>query len=312
MDSLTLAFEPWSLGDAVIAARVARERPGSAVLVAPRWTETLKVLWPGLELRTVDLAYTLKGQGRTWKDALKTIVPDREFSGEVVSIRGDVRDRRVARQMYPRAQFRFSGLAAFAARHSRLINVPFRLGLWPVMNRYARWANALGVTLPEFDFSPPARPVRRILVHMGAQWLSKRYPWPVPLRDLLRSRGFHVDLALGPGDSPIEGTNPKDVLTLSGRELVGFMRERTDLVLCNDSAPMHIAAANEKPAGVFTALTDIREWRPPGRVLLFERRPHCGYGASPHYMSDRLLANEAFWNTPEEILSRLETSRWLV
>ncbi|HEV8662628.1 MAG TPA: glycosyltransferase family 9 protein [Candidatus Methylomirabilis sp.] len=152
---------------------------------------------------------------------------------------------------------------------------------------------------------PAGRPVA-VLVP-GARWVTKRWPeerFAAVAAGLVRD-GVHV-LIVGeeaPGDG---GGWPPEIQDLRGKTSLvelGAVLARTDLVIANDTGPMHLAAALGRPVIALMGPTDPRRTGPAGpghRVL--SGFPQC----SPCFSRtcgnpDRLCCLTAV--EPEEVLA---------
>ncbi|MBI3465374.1 MAG: glycosyltransferase family 9 protein, partial [Planctomycetes bacterium] len=114
----------------------------------------------------------------------------------------------------------------------------------------------------------------RVAIHPGARWMTKR--WPVGhyteiARRLERESGAQIVLVGGPEEGDvareIEATIRNRCLNLTGlttlKQLAAVL-SRVNLLLTNDSGPMHLAAALGTPvAGIFTCTSPERA-RPYG------------------------------------------------
>ncbi|MDB6020247.1 MAG: Lipopolysaccharide heptosyltransferase [Pedosphaera sp.] len=141
-------------------------------------------------------------------------------------------------------------------------------------------------------------PARWVALLPGARWNNKR--WPVEnFTDLVRRLsasepdlqfailGGNADCALG---QAIAETNPNRCLNLTGQtslpEMIEWLR-LTELVITNDTGPMHIAAALRRPIVALFGPTDPNATGPYGqrqRVLQTSGLPcvpcmksHCTY-----------------------------------
>jgi heptosyltransferase I len=106
----------------------------------------------------------------------------------------------------------------------------------------------------------------------GTNWLTKR--WPVEyfaaLVGPLRQRfGLESVIAGGPDVAPIAAQIPRTTnlvrATSNLRQLVALL-ERADLVVANDSGPMHIAAALGRPLVTMFGPTNLLRTGPYGRT----------------------------------------------
>lgn len=119
----------------------------------------------------------------------------------------------------------------------------------------------------------PVHRAKWILFHPGARWPTKR--WPVEyyqkLLKLVSAAYADIDVAvLGTRQeaalgSAIARTNPQRCLDLTGRtslpEMIEWIR-RSELLICNDTGPMHIAAALRKPVLALFGPTEPRRTGP--------------------------------------------------
>ncbi len=137
-------FEPWSLGDVMIAAAALRELPKPPVLAChSMWHPLLRSALAeiaDLDLIAVDLPYTTRNRANPFDAGTGSIIESRREISDVFSIRGDFRDFNAARKIFPRASIHINGWVRFFARKSSVVNFPFSLGLLPVKNRYRSWA----------------------------------------------------------------------------------------------------------------------------------------------------------------------------
>jgi ADP-heptose:LPS heptosyltransferase len=114
---------------------------------------------------------------------------------------------------------------------------------------------------------------RLVAVHVGTKDATRRYPeeqWAEVLESVAQATGAHVVLL----DAP-DAREARDRVAArlraahtslephSLREL-GAILQTTDLLLCHDSAPMHLAAAVGTATVAVGGRDDARRWRPPG------------------------------------------------
>lgn len=161
-------------------------------------------------------------------------------------------------------------------------------GELPAVDRYWHVAQALGCQgeppRAELGIRPSHRtwarqalsglPHPRLVIHPGAQWVTKR--WPPESFAALAARavaefGAGVVVIGGPGDerlaAAVEALAPPGIRNLAGRtgllELAALLEE-VDVALSGDTGPMHLAAAVETPVVALFTCTSPRRAGPHG------------------------------------------------
>src|SRR5579859_5149328 len=116
MRSKVILFEPWNLGDAVIAFATALQDPERVALAcSPRWLTILRCAADGMplpELIPVKLGYVTRMKRRT---SVEAVARETIRGRTVLSIRGDLRDYRAARILFPGSRIRMTGWIPFLA-----------------------------------------------------------------------------------------------------------------------------------------------------------------------------------------------------
>jgi lipopolysaccharide heptosyltransferase I len=152
------------------------------------------------------------------------------------------------------------------------------------VDRYLKVAAALGCEGATAEFEFPVseedrrhidglipREMRFAVLMPGANWKSKR--WPVErfaeLAGALRRRFGLESVVAGGGDEAKDAQRVGGAVNLAGkttlRQLVALL-ERAELVIANDSGPMHIAAALGRPLVAIYGPTNPLRTGPYGRV----------------------------------------------
>ncbi len=212
------------------------------------------------------------------------------------------------------------------------VRVPRRSYHTHAVDWYLDAVRALGVPVTDkFDWLPRRPAVaekvamaaadapRWIALHPGARWLNKR--WPVThfaaLVKLLAVRQPAARFVLlgASGDAALTATvaaaAPERCLNLAGAtslwEMIEWVR-RSDVVVTNDTGPMHVAAALGRPVVAIFGPTEPRRTGPYGqidRVLTaglpcapcmtstchFERPLECLRATTPERVAHAVLAN---------------------
>jgi hypothetical protein len=302
-----ILFEPWSMGDALIAAAIALQDPTRLVLASnSRWHVLLRAAMEGIaapEIIAADLEYVHRGRTGRWNvGPLPAIYPS---ATDVATIRGDIRDYRAAKKLFPNASLRSSGWFAFAARRSAVLDAPYAQGRLPLRNRYRAWASIASVPWEKLErfyeqkLPAPATPL--ITIHIGAQWRSKQYPHVAKLAELL-TRSSKVQIVAAPQDPLPAGVAETDVRRLIDHELVDAFRRSSHIVV-NDSGPMHLAAILRCRTHPVARISAISEWLPPATIPIVAKDAPKGYRPHPNYMSDAVAEG---WPSPEGIAHHLQ------
>lgn len=315
----TIMFEPWSLGDAVIAAAIARLGSGRWALACRReWHPILRGSTANgcrFPLMSVSAPYTEKSR-KHWASGIRflRVIGARRKPREtaVVSIRGDPRDWLLAKARFPGLRVRMGGWIPSLAWHSRIADLPFRKGLLPTTNRYRLWAKSVGLSWDELQSSyrltgVPERLIsKKVLIHVGARWKSKQYPHIGSLCKMLRAQGAHLSIVRGPGDEPPGEMAHEAIETVYDGLLIDRIRE-SDIVVTNDSGPMHLSAYIGKVTFVLCKIANMAYWTPPGMVIAVasDAMPR-GYAPLPGYASDR--AELEGWIAPEVVTETIRRS----
>jgi hypothetical protein len=302
-----ILFEPWNMGDALIATAIALQNPTRLILACnSRWHPFIHAAAEGIaapELIAVDLNYTNRGRIGRWDRG--PLTPISTSAATVATIRGDVRDYIAARKLFPGASIRSSGWFPFVARRSALLNAPYAQGWLPVRNRYRAWASIASVPWQQVErfyeqkLSEPAAPL--ITIHIGSQWRSKQYPHVAKLADLL-ARTHPVQIVGAPGDPLPTGVAETDVRHLINHELVDALRASSHVIV-NDSGPMHLAAILRCRTHPIARISAIEEWLPPVTVPIVSKAAPKGYRPHRGYVSDSVVEG---WPSPEEIVHQLK------
>ena len=306
-------FEPWSLGDVIIAASTLRElRDPASLACSPQWHAILRDALPDrskLELIAIDLPYTTRNRSNPFDSQGQRTVPIREDFDLVLSIRGDARDYAAARRAFPKARIRMNGWIRFFGRKSALVNVPYALGFLSAKNRYRSWAALTGVPFTQIEqtyrrLQASAPTDGKIVIHIGAQWRSKQFPEILPLRAQLRKHGWEVALIAGPNDPLPPGIDNASVTRAMGSELITHLKA-AEYVITNDSGPMHLAAFLGCRTTVLVRTSPIEEWAPPVINVIASAKTPRGYRPHRDYMSDRALGD---WPSVATISDSLQRS----
>jgi hypothetical protein len=284
-----ILFEPWNMGDALIAAAIALQDPTRlAIACNPHWHPLIRAAAEGLtrpELLAVDLDYVSRSRTGRWNPGPLTVIST--AATPVATIRGDIRDYTAAKKLFPNASIRSNGWLAFTARRSTLLDLPFARGWLPVRNRYRAWAAITSTPwqLVErfYQQKLPTPPSPLVTIHIGAQWRSKQYPHVAKLAELL-TKTHQVQIVAAPADPLPDGI-------AAAPHVIG-----------NDSGPMRLAAILRCHTHPIARISPIEEWLPPETIPIEAKATPKGYRPHPAYMSDTIIEG---WPSPEDILDQL-------
>ena len=296
-EAKAVLFEPWSLGDVMIAASSLRELPYPAALAShPAWHRILRAALrehPDHELIPVDLPYTTRDRSHALDFSDRTEARSPDGSSLVLSIRGDLRDYLAARRLFPHARIKMTGWIRFFARKNSLVDFPYRVGLFPMENRYHSWAKLTGIPFRQIETTYRQKQIvapknGRVVIHVGAQWRSKQFPHVPELRELLQRDGREVILAASKSDSLPPNLPSAAVPRLENEALLELLQS-AEQVITNDSGPMHVAAFLGCRTTVIARAASIEEWLPPATRLIAAPDMPKGYRQRKHYMTDDVL-----------------------
>lgn len=197
------------------------------------------------------------------------------------------------------------------------------------VDRYWRFAEALGAgDLPKRFVMPIADEARRwanqllgrqstpiLIVASGSRWPTKRWPHFAELLARAQRRFGGTAVLVGTRDEApisqaIADALPDRCLDLTGRttlpQLVALLA-RADVVLANDSGPLHLAAALGRPVVAPYTCTKVARHGPYGQSGAVETSVWCA--GSYHRHCSRMdcmteLTADRLWPVLDEVLTR--------
>jgi hypothetical protein len=306
MQPLRVLFEPWGLGDVLIAAAILCEQPAEAAIACKgRWHPLLRAIIPEeVDLLPIELPYTTTLRRSAFDcGEIAPVLTDR---CDVLNIRGDLRDWRAVRKLFPHGRIRMNGWIEFPPHYSRILDLPFALGLLKTRNHYRAWAALAGVPFSALEEAYRRRQSSaphggKIVIHLGSSRRSRQYPHAQRLGQLLEQKGFSIDFTAGPNDPLPEGIGENQVRRLVDQAVVDLLRTAQH-VITNDSSAMHLAAMLGCRTLVVARVTNIHEWVPPATQFVASPKMPRGYRPDPRYNSDERLND---WPTPEAVVEKL-------
>ncbi|MEM9883732.1 MAG: glycosyltransferase family 9 protein [Planctomycetota bacterium] len=192
-----------------------------------------------------------------------------------------------------------------------------------LIDRTARLLRPLGVAVPDTtDWRPrltppePPEPATKaaspgerpsVALHVGAGWRFKRwYPdrWAEVARGLIESHGVRLTVLTGP--DPDEAAMADEVARLVGDaatvqrpdlDALPDLLAGHDLVLANDSGPMHLALALDVPTVVAWGPGDLTLFRPRGPVAVVAHQSRDANGPQD-VDADRSPMGHAYEDVP--------------
>lgn len=301
-------FEPWGLGDTIIAAAIYREQPENcAIACSSRWHSILEATLGdkiSRKLISVNLPYTQ----RTKKNSFEGVLKQKNLMEveEVLSIRGDLRDYFVARQIFPRSKINMSGWIAFIAGRSSIINSFYKRKFLQVENRYKAWSKLASIPYFQIEEAYSRKIIsnsnkNKIIIHIGAYWKYRQYPHVKTLKITLINMGYDVRIISGLLDYLPYGIEENEVLRSSDTEIVNEFKN-VEFAITNDSGPMHLAALIGCKTIAVARISDINQWLPPGSVSVKSKKMPHGYRPDPYYASDKTVDG---WPAPDDLVKTL-------
>ena len=330
-----LVVELWGLGDLTFAIPFLRAalRCFEVTLLAKAHARALlEPTFPELRFIPFDAPWTaFRGKYRLWQwphALLLRLVARlrRERFDAAVSVRADPRDHALLWLAGARRRLGFPSRGSAALLTDLVGRSPrkqHRTEDWRQLGRALGLAGIDGEQLPFLDHGRyrsalgdrlfPARPLPVLCLHTGSRIPVRRWPpasYAALIGKLRRRFRFHLLLITDPDGSGSELTPLADTIApaLTLGELVDVLG-RADLVLCNDSGPMHIAAACGRPVIAFFGPADpdwFRPWGESHHVVIRDicpLRPCSDYCRFPEpYCLTRMSADEVYPEIEDHLL----------
>lgn len=303
---MKVVYEPWGLGDACIAASVAVESDDTILACRTSWhdviTTSIRRTGKDLKLLSADLDYGVRqpSDANGIKSKQTTDEPCSVFS-----VRGDPRDYYNIYRSFKGAKIKMTGWLISLARRVSIVDFLLKR-LRPVQSRYLQWARCLGVDPSLLKSATPLpSKITRVGIHIGAQWKSKQYPFVGALREQLISRGIEVVVFASTKDPIPEGLQENIVLRCIGAEMVNQLAT-CDVVVTNDSGPMHVCYVADIPFLAICGTSNAREWVPPGGAYIAAKFMPSGYKSVSTYASDQVLDG---WPEADAVVNLVRSKR---
>jgi heptosyltransferase-1 len=186
----------------------------------------------------------------------------------------------------------------------------------PVHNRFT-WLPPRYETAKAIRHKWPVDSHRWIVVQPGARWETKRWPAAHFSRSVQRLAqtlpDFHFAIMGAPADAQIAAdvtrSNPGRCLDLTGKtslpEMIEWLRA-SELMLTNDTGPMHVAAALGRPVVGIFGPTNPKRTGPFGQLNnVLQSSLDCVPCLQEHCRRPTHL--ECMWSiTPESVCERVE------
>jgi ADP-heptose:LPS heptosyltransferase len=321
-----LVVELWGIGDLVFLTTLlctALERFHVTLLAKPHARTLLSAAFPQVNFIEWDAPWTAyTGKYHLWKwhwgELWRVIREMRRVRPDVaLSVRDDPRDHLLMRLSGARKRIGFPvrGSGAWLTdRIIRPIGSQHKVEDWRALAKVIRCQNAASLEpmLPAERI--PSSGLPRICLHVGARIPVRR--WPISnfaeiVRRLRAIRDIHLTIVPDTDGYGAELAPLAD--TFSPRLELGQLTEllaTSDAVICNDSAPGHLAAAVGTPVLAIFGPSDPVRYRPWGsnhHVVIRDICPHrpCfDYCKFPEpYCLTRLMPDEV-WSEIERFIAQ--------
>jgi ADP-heptose:LPS heptosyltransferase len=297
-----LIFELWGIGDLVLTTTLIAEAQAHYevhLLAKPHATELLAPSFPDLIFHTFDAPWTaFYGKYRLWQwswGALTRLVFKlrREKFDAAVSIRTDPRDHLLMWLVRSRQRhgFPIKGSQVFLThRMVRGEQKQHKVNDWRSVGAslsLSKMNSAEPRIFGERYRTPRIETLLRdttdpiVCLHAGARIAVRRWPstyFEQIIRRLRECFRFHLLLIpdLDGFGANLEPLADQVLTQLSLRQMVGAL-SRSDLLLCNDSGPMHVAAASGCPVIAFFGPTDpgwFYPWGDANKIIIQDICPY--------------------------------------
>jgi ADP-heptose:LPS heptosyltransferase len=302
-------FEPWALGDAIIAASAARQlKQKTLVVIQSKYLGIITDLLAeakNVSVMGINLKYTERAKGKRFiVDALRQNSAGISTK-YVYSIRGDFRDHLIASRLFPKSKILTNGWIGFFARRIKFFDRLLTIFKIQVKNRYELWDRLLNLDSQKIKNLPAIasqekKTERKIIIHIGAQWRSKAYPDVYTLARNLTQLDYNCIIGYGPGDPPPRWEGK--IMFLEDKNCITEFLN-CQLIITNDSSAMHLAAFLGRPTLVIASISNIQEWIPPGVIAVCSTDMPTSYTPKNNYMSD---SNDALWPHPDLVLDKIK------
>ena len=343
MSRKILVLELWGVGDLTFSTLFIREALAKGdevhLLAKPYARPLLEKTFPGLKIIGFDAPWTkFTGKYRLWQWNWKELLPliaslRAEHYDAGVSVRHDPRDHLLLQLCGVRERY------GFPKKGSQIfLNRPVQQSRSFKQHRVEDWQDlAVALGFADGRTAAPAlnhaayrserisqllggaqKPV--ICLHTGARIAVRRWPetyFAAVLKQLRAEFDFHLVLVPDPDGygSGLAGMADAVATDLNVTELVDILG-RASVLLCNDSAPAHLAAACGRSAIAIFGPTDpdwFRPWGEDHRVIirdLCEYRPCFDYCRFPEpYCMTKLHPEDAYPEIREHLLTLIRTGK---
>ena len=340
MNRKILVLELWGLGDLIFSTPFVRAAIEAGheihVLAKPHAKPLLEATYPGVRFIAFHAPWT-SHQGKyrlwhwNWREFASLVLQLREEHFDaVVSVRNDPRDhalmgllgvsQRLGFPKYGSGLFLTNRLSRSRAKQHKVedwreIGVALGLPRNKLSHLYLD-GDSYACERVDSIFDPICKPV--IVVHTGARNGVRRWPESYFKNIISRLRSefdFHLAVIPDPDGhgSALASCTDTFLPDLTIPELVDVL-SRSDLVLCNDSGPSHVAAACGRPVVAIFGPSDPDWFRPWGlmhKVIIRDIcpwRPCFDYCRCTEAVCMTQLLPEHAW--PQVRAHALEFVRW--
>lgn len=336
-----LIVELWGLGDLTFSTPLLRQALSDAevhLLGKPYAKELLHPTFSGLNFIYYDAPWTAyRGKYRlwtwNWKELFRVVHRLRKLRFDAaISVRRDPRDHTLMWLSGARERYGFPRqgsevllthpLARTRERQHKVedwLDIGRAIGL-PGIDSARPHLRSEGYFSYHVDalFSRIRKPV--ITLHAGARIAVRRWPeahFAQVIERLRQQFDFHLNLIPDPDGYGLglQAYADSTIPHLSVRELVDVLG-RSDLILCNDSGPGHIAACCERPVISIFGPSDpdwFRPWGESTRVITREIcpwRPCFDYCLFPEpYCMTKLMPQTVWPDIHEQIVALIGQGR---
>jgi len=269
-----LIFEPWNLGDLIIAADSAKKLTKLNFKISfvcdPKWSEWLKSL---------SFIESVVEFHIPWSEKVKKYDVRKYNIKEILNLRKEINKIKPNCIWEPRGDIRNYLFLSFLLQ-KKIISFWYKKNI-NVYKRIDYFIKYLGIKNYKTVVNNKKKEIKHIICFFGAYWKNKRVPFDVAyiLVEHILERGYNISIILQPDDSKDRWQSvlkeyPSKIFLIKDDLLkISSKIREADLCISTDSAFLHMAYFyNVRTIGLFASL-NADEWAPPDCKVIYAKNP---------------------------------------